>query len=159
MASSANHLCCSGESKSNTSEFPYRKETSSKPLLKFVPEQSQLPLQAVSSRLHVQSCKPDRNQKVLAALSWKWGKEKGCSHFNLAGSHGSPGLVQPLHTGPSAGSCGCSHQQAEVEIQLGGTPVLGGLAHRSLGEERLQTALVLGSAVGFGQAGTSAISD
>lgn len=69
--------------------------------MKFVPEQSQLPLQAVSSRLHVQCCKPDMNQKVFAALGWNRGKEKGCciAHFILAGSHSLSGHAQPLRTG------------------------------------------------------------
>lgn len=37
----------------------------------------------MSSGLHVQSCKPDINQKVFAALSWNQGKAKGCALLTL----------------------------------------------------------------------------
>lgn len=120
MASSANHLCCSGESKSNTSfgSSPVEKT----PQANLSRNLSQNKVSSACRLRAAECCKHLLIDVWFAALSWKWGKERAvCYSLVLAGSHGLSGHVQPPHTGPSPGSCGCSHQQAEVEIQPGGT--------------------------------------
>lgn len=152
MASSANHLCCSGESKSNTSfgSSPVEKT----PQANLSRNLSQNKVSSACRLRAAECCKHLLIDVWFAALSWKWGKERAvCYSLVLAGSHGLSGHVQPpLYT---------AHRSLSGKLWLlppagrGGNPAWrhcpapaqcwGDLARRSSGEERLQRALVPGS--------------
>lgn len=74
MASSANHLCCSGESKSNTSfgSSPVEKT----PQANLSGNLSQNKVSSACRLRAAECCKHLLIDVWFAALSWKWGKER-----------------------------------------------------------------------------------
>lgn len=149
MASSANHLCCSGGSKSNISfgSSPVEKT----PQANLSGNLSQNKVSSACRLRAAECCKYLLVDVRFAALSWKRGKERAVCYSLCFGR--VSWFIRPC-TAPA-------HRSLSGKLWLlppagrGGNPAWrhcpapaqcwGDLAHRSSGEERLQRALVPGS--------------